>query len=35
VATRSPAILLIERDSSGKISTPWSLPEPRGQSLVR
>ncbi len=35
VATRSPAILLIERDSSGKIGTPWSLPEPRGRSLVR
>lgn len=35
VATRSPTILLIERDARGRPAAPWSLPEPRPDSLTR
>lgn len=35
VTTRSPSILLIERDSQGRIQAPWSLPLPPGFSSSR
>ncbi|MDW8106685.1 MAG: hypothetical protein RMK45_04295 [Armatimonadota bacterium] len=34
VSTRSPSILLIQRNAQGKLEPPWTLPEPKREELA-